>query len=131
MPRLTDDNDQIGEENYSIRVLPANSHFKRSLKIITILISDLSISVFALLIFTYVKLSNGPFYSTWGSRDYVKELSIVVCLQPSLKEISVPRLIEMIAFLQLYFRSTYGLFPNPNSAKFGNSYRHVGRGSGI
>lgn len=69
-------------EDHFIRVLPASAHFKRAIKVLTILIAALSISMFGLLVAEYVLVESGDFQSTWGTKETTRDLFIVVCSPP-------------------------------------------------
>jgi hypothetical protein len=71
-----DDGDEF--EHHPIKIAPANSHFKRPLTVLTALISFLSLSMFALVIASYVLVSTGPFIYIWNSKDALRDLAIVV-----------------------------------------------------
>jgi hypothetical protein len=72
-------NDHDEEESHFIKTLPANSYFKRSLKIIAALDLVLSILVFALLIVNYVYIKTGPFSGyTYNTEETIRDLSIAV-----------------------------------------------------
>lgn len=81
------DNDHVDDydpNNFS-RVLPANAHFKKPLRVLSGVISFLSLGVFGLLIASYVLLNVGPFQYIWGSKEVTRDLSIVV--SPSIASI--------------------------------------------
>ncbi|OCK92855.1 uncharacterized protein K441DRAFT_662504 [Cenococcum geophilum 1.58] len=63
-------------ESHVTKTSPANAHFKRPIKILTIFISLFSISIFGLLIASYVLIQVGPFQYTYSSPDRVRDLAI-------------------------------------------------------
>jgi hypothetical protein len=65
-------------ENHVTMTVPARSHFKHPLKILTIVISLLCISTFGLLIASYILIKIGPFEYTYSSRDAIRDLAICV-----------------------------------------------------
>lgn len=68
------------EESHVIKTSPANSQFKRPLRILAVFDSIFSILVFALLIVTYVFINTGSFTYTYGAEETIRDLSIAVCL---------------------------------------------------
>jgi hypothetical protein len=72
-----DDNDEE-RENHVTMALPASYHFKYPLKILTIVISLLCISIVGLLIASYILLKVGPFENAYLSQDGTRDLAIGV-----------------------------------------------------
>jgi hypothetical protein len=71
-----DDYDE-GESGF-IKYTPANSHYRRPIRILSGVISFLSLSIFGVLIACYVLINVGPFQYTWGTREASRDLAIVV-----------------------------------------------------
>ena len=69
-------------ESYIIKTLPANAYFKLPIQILTILISFFSISIFGLLIASYVLMNNGPFGYISSSEEGARDLGICVSNSP-------------------------------------------------
>lgn len=66
------------QESHVSRTIPANTHFKLPIRILTSAISFLSISVAGLLIAVYVLIQTGSFGYTYSSRNAARELAICV-----------------------------------------------------
>lgn len=74
----SDDGDDYDNESHPIKTRPANAHFKRPIKLLTILNSFLSIAVFGLLIATFVLTSTGSFNNVYSTKETLRDLAIVV-----------------------------------------------------
>ena len=59
-------------------ILPAKSHFKFTTRLLTLLISLLSLATFILLIVTYIRVKSGPFGYVGRTQDTINDLSICV-----------------------------------------------------
>jgi hypothetical protein len=81
----TDHQDEI--ESHSLKASPANAHFKLPIQILTIITSFLSLSIFGLLIATYVLIATGPFnfYYFGVTQDAVRHLAITVSHSSSMR----------------------------------------------
>lgn len=76
-----DHSDNYDETEHHIAITaPARSHFKLPLKVLTILVSLLCISIFSLLIASYIFINGGPFERTERSQDAIRDLAICVCI---------------------------------------------------
>ncbi len=73
-----DSHDESG--SHFIKVTPANSHFRRTIRILTSLTSFLSLSIFGLLIASYVVLNVAPLQFKWGSDEAIRDLAICVSI---------------------------------------------------
>ncbi|KAH8801419.1 hypothetical protein F5884DRAFT_862117 [Xylogone sp. PMI_703] len=73
-----DDHDDSygGEESHPIKTSEANSYFKRPIRILTSLIAFFCLSVFGLLIASYVMVEVGPFVYTYSSEESIRSLAI-------------------------------------------------------
>jgi hypothetical protein len=60
------------------KIPPANAHFRRPIRILTGVVSFLSLSIFGLLIASYILLNVGPFEWNWGSKEAIQDLAICV-----------------------------------------------------
>ncbi|RFU26831.1 hypothetical protein B7463_g9504, partial [Scytalidium lignicola] len=65
-----------GEESHPVKTSYANSHFQRPLRILTSVTAFFCLSVFGLLITSYVLLQVGPFVYTYSSEDSIRDLAI-------------------------------------------------------
>jgi hypothetical protein len=65
-------------EHHITKKSPANAHFKLPIKILTIIISVLSLSICGILIGSYVFINTGPFQYTYGSSESIRDLAICV-----------------------------------------------------
>jgi len=63
------------ESDY-VKPLPANSHFKKPIRILAAIISLLSLGIGALLIVCCVVVQVGPFEYTWGTGEAARDLAI-------------------------------------------------------
>jgi len=79
---LLSDNDHSNEyneeESHTTKILPANSHFKLPIKILSSFVSFFSISIFGLLIAAIVITNVGPFENTWSTGEAAQDLAICV-----------------------------------------------------
>jgi len=71
-----DSHDEV--ESHPFEPSPAEAHLNRPIKILTIIIWFLSLSIFGLLIATDVLINKGPFQYTWTAKELVRHLA--VCL---------------------------------------------------
>jgi hypothetical protein len=65
-------------DNHFTKKSPVNAYFKLPIKILTIVISALSFSIFGLLIASYVLIKTGPFQYTFSAEGSVRDLAICV-----------------------------------------------------
>lgn len=72
------DNNYVEAEGRVSKTLPANGHFKLAIKILSIIVTALSILITGLLIASYVLIRVGPFVYTYISKDRVRDLAICV-----------------------------------------------------
>lgn len=86
-PFLTDNdheddvNNFHGEENEAVASkIPANSHFKRSIKALTIVLAIFSALTVMMAIASFVLIQIAPFKGyTYNARDVLKDLGVCVC----------------------------------------------------
>jgi hypothetical protein len=117
-----DSHDESG--SHFIKVTPANSHFRRTIRILTSLTSFLSLSIFGLLIASYVVLNVAPVQFKWGPDEAIRDLAICLFVNFLLSAptifIQIPILINMavhIAMSIVILVFSAGIFGNgwPNS----------------
>jgi len=71
------DNDHDGEDHV-IKSIPANTHFKRPLRILSAINSMVSGLTFALLIATIILIQSGPYYYTYDAVNACRDLAITI-----------------------------------------------------
>jgi hypothetical protein len=113
-----------------IKVSPANSHFRRPIRILTGIISFLSLSVFGLLVASYVLLKVAPFQYTWGPQEAIRGLAICVSISSVIapaKEFpqSTKAYFLSLAVRKLPPHGTHDLLSNPNTHQHCCPYRNV------
>lgn len=80
------DNYDDGEGGFT-KYTPANSHFRRPIRIFASVISLLSLAICGLLIACYVLINVGPFQYKWGTREAARDLAI--CVSTSLSTVTL------------------------------------------
>jgi hypothetical protein len=90
--------DYDGRESHITKKSPANAHFKGPIKILTIVISFLCLTVFGLLITSYVLLQLGSFNYTYSAEAGIRDLSICVSTS-SLSRLVLPQFMAILHHL--------------------------------
>lgn len=113
------------EDNY-VKELPANSHFKQPLRILTAIISLLSLGVGIVLVAAVIFVKTGPFEHAYHTSEEARDLAICVSassIQPydrcNIANSSITGVRELRPL------NANDLLPGSDSHQHGHPYRHV------